>query len=475
MLLDMRPQSIQKMMLTPKMLLSMHVLQLNIIDLRMFVRGELEENPLLEEEAAEDLPDERKDKLDDQLSKIIDQGVEEQGLPLGAEDSASGGISKEKKDYLESLITKKESLYDHLYWQLQVLSRNDEEKRVGEFIIGNLDGDGFLNMDLESMRASVGTDRDSFKRALTLARSFDPVGVGARNLKESLLLQLVYSGKGNTLLYRIVYSYLEDLEKGHFKKIADLLSVSVEEVERARKRISYLSPKPAASYGGREAVSIREPDVFLNKNNGAFRVEVNEQDLPRLKINRNYKEILRQKDVPQKTEEYIKGRMLSASWIINAMDQRVNTIERVCGYIVDVQNDFLQKGEIAIKPLTLKRVADGLSISEATVSRVVSNKYAQLSNRLLALKSFFAGGLRTADGNLVSNKSVKQRVERLIETEEIGNPLSDGKIMSIFKNEGIKISRRTVTKYREALKILPCHLRKKSRESESLRGGSASR
>lgn len=455
--MDMSPDSIQKIMLTPKLLLSMHVLQLNIMDLRIFIRAELEENPLLEEENQEVLSLDEEGRFDEKITMLIDR--EEQDLTIAGQEKEMPE-RENKQQYLENKMTKKESLYEHLHWQLEVLAENEEQKRIGDFIIGNLDEHGFLNMDLKKIQESVNADRADFKRALNLIRNFDPAGVGARNLKESLLLQLVYSGKGNTHLYRIVYSHLEDLEKGYFDKISRALSISLAEVQREKKRISYLNPNPAAGFGGEETVFTSEPDVFFTKNNGAYVIEVNEENQPKLNINKLYQRVLTDRDACAETKEYIRKKLANALWLIEALIQRKKTIIRVCEYLIEEQRNFLEFGDMAMKPLTLKQAANSLSISEATVSRVVSNKYAQLHNRLLSLKEFFAGRIKTADGDVLADRNIKRKILDFIEKEDKKQPLSDQGIASILHKEGIKISRRTVTKYRQKLKILPFCLRK---------------
>ena len=458
--MGMGPGYERQMMLTPKMLLNAHVLQLNIMDLRMFMRAELEENPLLDEVEADGSANENEEKikLDEKISMLIDDSSRQ---PVSPENDGIGySVSEEKRRYLESLITKKESLYGHLYWQLQVLSKNDEDVRIGEFIIGNLDENGFLTMGIEKMREFVKVDIDRFKNVLRLVRSLDPAGVAARDIKESLLLQLFLSGKGDSHLYRIVFSYLDELKKGHFKKIAEACSISVEEVIRAKKRISSLNPRPGISFGGRDVVSKIEPDVFLNRKKDSYSVEVNEEDLPKFRVSAYYHGILKDKAAPEKTKEYIKKKFSNALWIIDALAQRKKTIARTCQYLVEVQKDFLEKGDSLLKPLTLKQAAEGLSVSEATVSRVVSNKYAQEENRLLELKRFFAGRVKTAGGGAVSTWRVKRRIQELIETEAPAGRLSDETITDLLNKEGIEIARRTVSKYRESLDILPSHLRR---------------
>ena len=281
--MDMRPGYRQEMKLTPKMFLSLHVLQLNIMELGIFMRAELEENPLLEEEASGEVPSEDEAMINKDLSMLVDDDLEgEELFPSGKRPS--GLISEKKRRYFETLITKRESLQDHLLWQLEILAENDEEKRIGEFIIGNLDNNGFLTMEPEQMREKIGVNTKSFKRALSLIRTFDPAGVGAHDVKESLLIQLILSGKKNTKLYKIVYSYLEDLEKGDYGKIADACLINKKDVLKAKRRISYLNPKPGASITADEMPASIIPDVFFIETNGIYKIEVNEEELPKLKI-----------------------------------------------------------------------------------------------------------------------------------------------------------------------------------------------
>jgi len=451
--MDMRPDGIQKMMLTPKMLLNMHVLQLNIMDLRTFLQAELEENPLLEEEEpVSEATDEDESRFDEEISGLIDNRVNNEELVLGEGDERSS-ISEEKRSYFESLITEKETLYGHLRWQLEVLAKDEEQKRIGEFLIGNLDNNGYLAVDLKEIPGILNAPPAKVRNALNLVRTFDPAGVAGRNLKESLLIQLLNSGKGDTHLYRIVYRHLEDLEKGNFKKIAQALSIPLKEVELAKKRIAYLNPKPGANFGKEVAMRII-PDVVIYKNNGNYDIEVNEKDLPRLFLSPTYNSVLKDKKVVSATKEYVRKKLFHARWVIDAVKQRKNTINRVCGYLIDIQKDFLDEGESAAKPLTLKEAAEALSVSEATVSRTVSNKYLQTPERLFSLKSFFVKGIKQ-DSGMVSSLNIKLKIKELMESEEINKPLKDIEIQSALKDQGINISRRTVAKYRDGLKLPP--------------------
>jgi RNA polymerase sigma-54 factor len=447
------------MMFLPKMLLSMHVLQLNVMDLRTFLQAELEENPLLdEEEQVSEATDEDERRLDEEISGLVDDRVDNEELVLGSGDERPA-ISEEKKSYLESLITGRESLYEHLHWQLEVLAKDEEQKRIGEFLIGSLDSDGYLKIDLIEVPRLLNASFEDVRDALCLIRTFEPAGVAARELKESLLIQLINAGKGNSHIYRIVYSHLEDLEKGNLDKIAKELSIPLKEVEAAKKRLSYLNPRPGANFGKDVAMRVI-PDVIAYKNNGGYYLEVNERDLPRLYVSPLYNVTLKNRKSPQETKDYIRKKLTRARWVIDSVKQRKNTISRVCEYLFDIQKGFLDGRDNFAKPLILKQVADSLSISEATVSRTVSNKYLQTATQLFALKRFFARGLKQEKGEISSLK-IKQRIKELIENENERRPLKDEDIDSLLRKEGIDISRRTVAKYRDSLNILSFKMRKK--------------
>ena len=456
--MDMRPEGVQRMMLTPKMLLSMHVLQLNIMDLRPFLQAELEENPLLEEEnPISEATDEDENRIDEEILRLVDdRGDNEESVP--GEGGEGTSVSQEKRSYFESLITKKESLYEHLHWQLEVLAKDSEQKRIGEFLIGNFDDRGYLKVDLKEIPGILNAPIEKVRNTLNLIRTFDPAGVAGRNLKESLLIQLINSGKGDTHLYKIVYWHLEDLEKGNFEKIAQALAIPISEVEHAKKRIGYLNPRPGANFGKEVAVRII-PDVFIYKNNGTYDIEISDKDLPRLYLSAAYSAALKDKQAPSATKDYIRKKLSHARWVIDAVKQRKNTINRVCGYLVDRQKDFLDEGESVAKPLTLKEAAVELLVSEATVSRTVSNKYLQAPERLFSLKSFFVKGIKQ-DSGMVSTMSIKMKIKEFVENEDSARPLKDLEIQSILKEQGIKISRRTVAKYRDSLKLPSHNIRK---------------
>jgi RNA polymerase sigma-54 factor len=458
--MDLGPQFAQRMMLSQRMLVAAHVLQLSVLDLRTYLKLEMEENPLLEEEAVcEDDFDRELAEFDEGLTRLSEsiQDTEEFCNSSGERMDAA---RQQKQRYLESLIVKEESLYEHLNWQLNMLAENERQRRIGRFLIGNLDTDGYLTISLKDTQDMLGESIGSIKRALSLIRSFDPIGVGARDLKEALLIQLISSGKADSQLYKIIYFHLEDIARGNYKKIADNLRISLNDVHQAKQRIAHLESKPGRAFSVSEVARKIVPDVYLDKNNGSYNIVVNEKGLPRLRINQYYTKILRNKTIDRNTAEFVRKKFFCAKWLLDAVNKRRLTIERVCKYLTEVQKDFLEIGELGIKPLTLKDVAGSLSISEATVSRVVSNKYLQTPQRIYKLKQFFAGAIKRQGRPLVSDKYIKMKIETLIEDEDRRKPLSDASITSVLKKEGIDISRRTVTKYRKNLRILPSYLRK---------------
>jgi RNA polymerase sigma-54 factor len=456
--MDMRPGSVQKMMLLPRMLLSLHVLLLNVMELKVFLRGQLEGNPVLEEQPPEDLPDNVEKSLNDEISNIIDEKTDFEELNFGAEDS-SYPLDNAKKNYLESLITEKESLYEHLYWQLNVLAKDEGQKQIGEFIIGNLDSKGYLRVSIQEIQDAFSVSTKKVKNALSLVRSLDPPGIGARNLKECLLIQLICIGKGNTNLYKIVHSHLNDLEKGNYVKIAKALSIKIEEVESAKKQLSYLTPWPGSTFSRDADVRRIIPDVFFTKN-GSYAIEINEKELPQITISRTYITMYRNKHIDGTIKKYLQDKFMGARWLIEALKKRSNTLRRICEYLIEAQKDFLEQGDSAANPMKLSQVAGKLSISEATVSRAIAHKYVQTDERIFPLKRFFISAVPQNFGAVASAK-IKQRIRDIIESEKAKHPFRDIDIVGLLKKEGLSISRRTVAKYRDSLKILPCRLRKK--------------
>lgn len=453
----------QKMVLTPRMMQSIHILQLPLLELRDYLEQQIEENPTLEYEEGyqfkDSVPVEGIDKLIEQ-----DDGV-------GDSSSDTNYNQKEaqnKRLYRESLITKEPTLQEYLIRQLRMQSLSKMEFKIAELIIGNIDENGYFQGSTDTIAqnlTSEGTEVSSqdADKLLCLIQTFDPPGIGARSLKECLIIQLKAKEKQDSLAYRIVEEYLSDLAKNDLKIIAKNLGVSPDKVKEALAEISRLEPKPGRSFthtDNRRTTS-GSPDIIVEKVGNNLEVIINNRDLPRLKISSHYKNLLSRKDVPEETKKYLKEKIGSALWIIRAINQRQQTIRRIAECIVQIQKDFFEQGEEGeLKPLTLKEVAELVGRNESTVSRVVNNRYIRTPYGTFKLNYFFSGSFTTSQGEAISSEAIKSQLIAYIEEEDSRHPLSDSKIAEFFNVKGINLARRTIAKYREELKIPPSHLRK---------------
>ncbi|NQT32055.1 MAG: RNA polymerase factor sigma-54, partial [Candidatus Omnitrophica bacterium] len=358
-----------------------------------------------------------------------------------------------RRKRMEDLVVKLPTLYGHLMKQLDMFSRSDEEKNIGETIICNIDENGYLRASMEELTEDQGVSTEEIEKTLSLIQTFSPPGVSARNLSECLYLQLVREGRENSLAGKIVKRHLDDLGKKKFKQIAKDLKVSIDEVQKAFSVIHRLDPKPGSAFGAcaREIT----PDILLHPSENSYKIEISNENIPELRISPYYKKLLKNKDTPEETKEYIKKKLNQAMWLIRAVQQRYDTIKKVVGCIVIAQKDFLDNDNDPefIKPLTLKEVARAVGVSESTVSRVVANKHIDTPAGIFGLKRFFSSQLKQDENGSLSSENVKMKIRELVRNEKPGRPLSDEAIVKALHSEGINIARRTVTKYREALKI----------------------
>lgn len=450
----------QKMALTPQMRQSIHILQLPLLELKAYMEQQLEENPALED--IQQKPETKESSAADieieKLAELADQDRKD------FEDDFDSGHSqqelKKKHDYLEGLLTKPVTLQEHLLRQLRLQPLNEADYKIGEFIIGEADENGYFQGDLEALAEKLKVSSRDVQNMLSLIQTFEPPGVGARNLKECLLIQLNSGGRHNSLAYRVAENHLTDLAKHKVESIARQLKVTPEAVKLALKEISYLEPKPGRAFYQSEARRIL-PDVIVEKMGDGYEITVNGRELPPLKISAQYKGLLKKKDTPEEVKKYLKERLGSAIWLIKAVSQRQETIRRVAEYMVQKQNEFFEYGHGHLKPLTMKEVAEKVERNESTISRVVNSKYIQTPYGIFALSYFFSGSFRTDTEGDISADTVKTRIASLIESEDGQHPLSDAGIVHILRSQGLGVARRTIAKYREELKILPSHLRKK--------------
>ncbi len=453
----------QKMVMTPMLQAAISLLQLSRLELLQTLRQQLEDNPTMEEvtEGAEELDDlpEVSAAAEEPMAEGNGEGstsdIDWESYLQDASDYRPS-IRREQIDRLdgESLLTRPGSLQDHLLFQLHLTVRDPQLLQIGSLIIEDLDDNGYLRSTVEELASMASATTDAVNAALQAVQEFDPTGVGARDLRECLLIQLRERPERHQVAEAIVSGHLHDLERRQLTKIADALGVTLKEAQEAVTLIASLEPKPAKSFSGEEPRYIT-PDVYILKIDGRFVVTLNEDGLPRLRVSSYYREILSKREaVPREARAYVEEKMRSALWFIRSIEQRKRTLMKVTESLVKVQRDFLEYGISHMRPLTLREVADDISMHESTVSRVTTNKYVQTPQGLFELKYFFHRGVPSTSGDTVSSLKVKELVRRYLTREEANKPLSDQKIVEILARvHGVEIARRTVAKYRGQLKI----------------------
>ncbi|MBU0983485.1 MAG: RNA polymerase factor sigma-54, partial [candidate division Zixibacteria bacterium] len=354
-----------------------------------------------------------------------------------------------------------ESLYEYLSEQLSFLKLSDEEHLIGEYLIGNIDGFGYLAISLAEMAAELEIDESRIAAVLEMIQKFDPPGVGARDLRESLLIQLREKGLETSLAYRIVDEHVQDLEKKSTLQIAKMMNVPFERTQKAMEVIKSLSPTPAHGRFDPAAMPV-VPDMIVDKVGDEYEVFLNDKNVPRLRINSGYRQLIKRgSDTSKDTKTYVRQKLEQARWLLNALNQRRTTMIKVMHAIIQEQHEFFEKGPAFLRPLIMEDIARIVDMNVATISRVANGKYVQTPLGVYEIKYFFNTGITMSDGEDMSKRSVKQRISEIIEAEDAEKPFSDQEIYRKLNEEGIKLARRTVTKYREELRIKPARFRKK--------------
>jgi RNA polymerase sigma-54 factor len=471
---------VQQLVITPQLQQAIRLLQLTRLELVEMISQEMKENPLLEEdeEAREDPEAERPTAEEEAAEPPAENEVtrEVKGEGEGSDEfdwenylencnltpfQRSSSQDGEERPSFENFLTKRTTLSDHLYWQLQLSRFTDEEQNVGTWIIGNLDEDGYLRVSFEDICSETNLPPDSVEAVLRRVQQFDPVGVAARDLKECLLIQLEQMSVRDHLAEKIVSEHLSLLKNRNFPAIARRLGVSLERINHAARLISKLEPKPGKAFGGDVAQEII-PDVYVYKLEGEYVIYLNDDGIPRLNVNPFYRNILADsRGSFQGDRKYIQEKLRSALWLIRSIHQRQTTIYRVAKSIVKFQRDFLDKGIQFLKPLVLRDVAEDIQMHESTISRVTNNKYMHTPQGIYELKYFFNAGITSTQGETLASESVKNLVREIIAKEDPKKPYSDEKLVQILKGMNIPIARRTVSKYREMMKILSSSERRK--------------
>jgi RNA polymerase sigma-54 factor len=454
--------------LSPQLQQSLLILQTPLLELHNLVQQEMETNPVLEELPSELSPEERngtESSADDNFKEEFEKlaTLDEEWRDYMAQSGSYTGGSQEAKDkrqFFFDSIAVQETLQQHLMTQLNQTVLNANDRRTAEQIIGNIDDNGFLQSMPEEMALSSGIAKEDFEKMLALIQSFYPPGVGARDLRDCLLIQLQREGKESSLEYKIISEHMEDLGKRRFPEIARRMNISVEEVQKCANNIAQLNPRPGQAFAAAPQNYVL-PDVTVEKLDGDYQIILNNEQIPHLRISNIYKDIIAQSDNGSEVKDYIRDKIRSGKFLIRSIHQRQQTISNIAQQIVSRQRDFLDHGSSHLKPMTMKEIADALGVHETTVSRAVSGKYMATPQGVFEMKYFFTPGYQTATGESMSNTSVKEAILDLVKHEDGNAPLSDQEIVEILSDRGVPIARRTVAKYRTELNILPSNMRRK--------------
>lgn len=444
----------QKLFMTTELRQAISVLQMSAVELNGFIAQNIEENPFLEEEENNNTGSEDTIVQSNKIS--IDDVLEHRN------DRISNHVTNEQheKVSLERYLSEKPSLYEHLECQLYMEVANQTDILIGNFLIGSIDSNGYLCIDLVDVARILNISVSRVKHVLDIIHDFQPSGIGARSLQECLLIQLKSYGKDTPLIQCIIEDYIEDIAEKKFKKIANDLSISVKEVQEVYDIIRTLDPKPGLQFGLDNNPMIWA-DISVVKGHEGYTVLVNDLDFLYLKINNKYTDLFRQSTLSEDVYKYLSEKFESALGLIRGIEQRRLNIYKVVKCIVDIQTEFFENGIEYLRPLTMSRVAEMVNIHESTVSRVVSNKYVQTPRGLYPLKFFFNSGLDSVQSEIVCSKSIKYLIQEIVNHENQLRPFSDQEISEILKDKGIRISRRTVNKYRQSMGILSNSLRKR--------------
>ncbi len=476
--LQMQLKQTQQLVMTPQLQQAIKLLQLSRLELLEMVNQELLENPVLDEaetteapgsfsiDQPETPPEEKDQKVSDREEEVhilsIPDNVSDWEQYLESNQNLPYFIREEQeRPQFEAMVSRPETLREHLEWQLKMTHTGPDEVAVGIAIIGNLDENGYLVSPIEEIMEPLGKVAQKLGPGmLVIIQEFDPPGVGARNLEECLMIQVRQLGLEGSPVEELVLNHLDAISKKDFDSVARALQVSKDDVIFAYDTLKQLEPKPGRPFGGTNSIYIT-PDVFLFKMEDEWVITLNDDGMPKLRINSYYRELLKRgASMLQKDREFLLEKIRSASWLIKSIDQRQRTIYKVAKSILEKQRAFFEQGVRYLKPMVLRDIAEDIAVHESTVSRVTTQKYLQCPQGLYELKYFFNPGIQTVSGEMIASESVRAKIRDVIRAENPARPLSDQAISDMLKLQGIDIARRTVAKYREAMGLLPSSKRK---------------
>ena len=484
----------QELRINPRLYQAMDLLTMPLLDLQQHLKQELLTNPFLdliepgEDEAEDQAENEEEPEAEpdreaqaEAAEKAENEGIDWEEILLNGFDVGGGRVQeREDREWMEPVSVERRHLGDYLRDQVKLLDLTERQGVLADEFIGDINDEGYLVCSIEDLRADVnkwitdaaeaaGRDYDDLplytaaeaEEMLAIIQQLDPPGVGARDLRECLLLQLRAAKMEDTLAHTLVRDHCEELIAHRWTEISKKAGAPPVEVQRAADAVAKLDPKPGLRYSSAGDNYI-VPDMIVDKIDGAYHVFVNDHNVPRLRLSKVYQDLARdKKKFDGENKEFIATRLNAANWMIQALEQRRQTMLKVMHFIVDRQRDFFEKGIQYLKPLTLREVAEGIGMHESTISRVTNEKYVQTPRGVLPLKFFFSSGLATAGGEDVSARGIKVQLEKMIADEDPKHPLTDQDIVEIFEKDGVKIARRTVAKYREQLGVLSARMRRR--------------
>jgi RNA polymerase sigma-54 factor len=466
------------LIMTQRLQHALKLLQMPTLELQQALKMELERNPLLEEvdeveevqeieEVKKEVGQEETDAPAEKEAPAETEVKAEQEVDWGElwpdqfETVSSPRTDDGDAEFYERVPVTVKSLGDHLLEQLRLSNLDEQGMILGDFLIGSIDENGYLQTTVEEVAETFQVTPEKVEEALAVIQTFEPAGIGARNLQECLWIQIVQKKMEATLSGRIIQEQFDNLLAKRFSEIARNLKCTVEDVQAASDTIGTLDPRPAQEIAAEETRYVT-PDLIVERVGEDFVVALNDRNVPRLRISSAYQQMLRNKgSVEDTTRKYITEKLNSAKWLIQTIEQRRKTMIKVMRRIVEEQREFFEKGVEGLRPLTLQQIANQIGMHESTVSRVTTNKYVQTPRGVFELKYFFSSGLQTEDGDDVSAKVAKGKISQLIQGEDKKEPLSDQRIAELLHESGLRIARRTVAKYREALRILPARARRR--------------
>ncbi len=492
---DLRQRQSQSLVLAPQLRQSLKILQVAALDLRSVIQEELESNPTLEDVSSETdsldaAADSSQDGIDpgadaddgsdaspapdadgdsdapesldfskefDVLTKLGDDWRDYMSENAGAQPHTSEDAER-RQHFFDSLVSVT-SLQEHLLRQAELIDTTPDIIAAIQHLVGGLDERGFLTQTPADAALQAGLPLEATQEAARLITTFEPTGIGAANLAECLVLQLIAAGKGDTLAARIVRDHFELLTRRRIPDIARKTGVHTDDVQDAIEDIARLDPAPGRKFAD-DNNRVVIPDVTIKQDGDEWKIHLNNDYIPRLRISNTYKEMIARGSITKQERDYLRERMRSGKFIINSIEQRQQTIERITREILKVQREFFEEGVHKLRPLTMTQIADVVGVHETTVSRAIANKYIRTPHGVFDMKFFFTPGYANATGESVSNKSVKEMLNELITLEDKSRPLSDQELVAKLMAKGIKIARRTVAKYREELGQLPSNLRR---------------